>query len=467
MHVSRVNCDLRPGNNYQRMATRSYTILSHYTPPSRNEIASSSAGEEFEGDEQEQEKIWQTGPLYKSRSADSDAYVSHRAAHPPRFVPAALSHETLPFPRQPATAPRSEKSPAGTEKAALGGWYNSLQTTMGPKVLTPSEPAVFVGALVSAAHSHSPARPEPTYSKKRGRSQDWFIHNALSTSRSTSRQSSAATSTASSSSSLAEILSRAPPPLPGSFDPKFLPPLRTKLGPGNRGYALLSQQGWKEGEGLGSWRTWTEGRPYQAERSGAIMESDSVQKVSGSTNAAVDEEPIGVVLDTSVKIPQIVDLTLSDDDDFIDKSSEDFPSPSLLPKPLAASIEDALKGSDPSRSILLAPLKTYLKSDRLGIGAHRRILSSSTSSSPRHGESRRHAQPTTLRGSFSHAKQKPLTDTAQAMHDIRDREQRRREEKHRALMIRLKGGRRGSKGFAAVKREEERRRRDFLAYMKS
>jgi hypothetical protein len=456
------------------MATRSYTIISHYTPPVSDDNAPPPASEESEGDELEQEKIWQTGPLYKSRSADSDIYVSHRAAHPPRFVPAVLSHDTLSLSGQAAAASQPEKSSVNAEKAGLGRWYKSLKSTVDPKVQSPSEPAAFAEPPMFTAPPPLPARLEPTSSKKRkARSQDWFIRNALSTS--PSRQSSATASTASSSSSISEILSRAPPPLPGSSDPKFLPPLRTKLGPGNRGYALLAQQGWKEGEGLGSWRTRPIAQSFadsRAEGSGATVGLDSVETNDPrSANSvahapAVDEEiREAVVPNVTVNARNIVDLTVTDDDDSIDESSEDILLSFPPPEPSAADLEDAQRGLDPRRTVLLAPLKTYLKSDRLGIGAHRRAPPSSSSSSPRHSQTQRHAQSAAPRGSLPSLKRKPLTDTAQAMYDTRGKERRKREEEHRALMIRLKGGKRGSKGFSAVKREEERRRRDLLAYM--
>src|ERR1700733_9364252 len=106
------------------MATRAYTITSHYTPPVSDDGASSSAGEDPEGNElEEQEKIWQTGPLYKSRSADSDVYVSHRAAHPPRFVPAVLSHDDLPLWGQFLTTSQPEKPLVTSENEGLGSWY--------------------------------------------------------------------------------------------------------------------------------------------------------------------------------------------------------------------------------------------------------------------------------------------------------------------------------------------------------
>jgi len=455
------------------MATRAYTITSYYTPPVSDDGAGSSAGEDSEGSELEQEKIWQTGPLYKSRSVDSDVYVSHRAAHPPRFVPAVLSHDDLPLSGQSITKSRPEKPLVTSENEGLGTWYKSLRNTVESEVRDAHDPApvIFSGPSTSTASirlpTHITTQPEPKPSKKRkSRAQDWFIHNALATSALTSHQSSAAASSASSSSSLADILSRAPPPLPGSNDSKFTPPLRTKLGPGNRGYALLAQQGWKEGEGLGSWRT----RPIAQSFTKSMIEGSGIAE--GSEDAvkyapAVGEESGGAAASgASMKTPQIVDLTASDDDPTSD-SVEDFLSSLPPSETQAADIDDVQKGLDPSRTVLLAPLKTYLKSDRLGIGAHRGRLLSSSTSSLRHSQPQEQISSTTPHGSSTLAKRKPLTDTAQAMYDARDRERRRREEEHRALMLRLKGGKRGSKGFAAVEQEEKMRRRDFLAYMNS
>ena len=466
------------------MATRSYTIVSHYTPPTsdHNDDAPGSADEGSEGDELEQEKIWQTGPLYKSRSADSDIYVSHRAAHPPRFVPAVLSHEaheTFSLSEQSTTAFQLERSRplADSEKEGLGSWYKSLRSTTDSKV---QEAQSTIGPVVSTEipastppPTHSPRRtvhtkPKPS-KKRKTRPHDWFILNALPTSTQTSHPSS---TTFSSSSSLADILSRAPPPLPGSNDPKFIPPLRTKLGPGNRGYILLAQQGWKEGEGLGSWRT----RPItqslaaaedEAQGSDAAVEGGEL----GLVDAAESTSPMGEdsretdVPDASVKTPQIIDLTVSDDDSAYESSEDIIPSSLPLPEPSATEIDDVREDLDPSRTVLLAPLKTYLKSDRLGIGA--RPKPSSSFASLHHSRTQKHTSSTTSNTSSTSVKRKPLTDTAQAMYDARDKERRKREEEHRALMLRLKGGKRGSKGFAAVKREDERRRKDLLAYMNS
>ena len=269
---------------------------------------------------------------------------------------------------------------------------------------------------------------------------------------------------------MADILSRAPPPLPS--EARFAPLVKTKIGPANKGYNLLEKRGWKEGEGLGAWR-----RPQSD--SGITPPTDPVKSEVEDADA-LEKLPTSKSLphsyhspeyanpnDTSGPSREIIDLTLSDDDEVIEVSDDDdeneddlVSSLDAVPPPVPAPLDNSQ--IDPSRTVLLTPIPTFLKPDRLGIGASYQSKSSTSQSRPSSSSS--NPQPPRPK-----PKPKPFTDTSQAMHipSVRDVRLTQQLAAHRKKGAELRGGRRGSKGFASVKKEEDRRRRDLLAYMNS
>lgn len=223
---------------------------------------------------------------------------------------------------------------------------------------------------------------------------------------------------------------------------------------------MLSQKGWQEGEGLGAWRmrnsTTAVSEPMASEET-EVVELGPETLGAGPSTESMPSLSRGV---------EVIDLTNDDDSDSDDENEVDFLS--LQPKleiseeahshPL---IPNPSYGS--SGTVLLQPIATYLKPDKLGIGASFRPSTFRTQSkNPTSSRSQSQTKPQPPA-----PKKQPFTDTAQAMYDRRDRIRRAREAEHRASMSRLKGGKKGSKGFALVKKEEERRRQDLLAYMHS
>lgn len=480
-----------PSEPFTCMATQSFTIVSHYNPPDESDNEDEPLSDGDLDELAEQEKIWRTGPLYKSRSSESEAFVSHRAAYPPRFVPALLSSDDYSLSALPTSSgPPNRSTKTDHSDTKLGSWYKGLLTTSfaphdgepengtSEATETPStshqipltkSPSNLVPQTLSPSHPASSSTPQTTTKKRKVRPNDWFIQNSLPKSSFTL----APTTNSSSSSSITDILTRNPPPLPNSSAAPYVPPLRTKLGPGNRGYALLAQKGWREGEGLGSWRTVATSEESISEAGPSrLRASNSVPSVKVE-DARVREIPQNKerreVIDLTVS--EIIDLTVSDDgsdsawesdEDSIMPSSSHLPHQSSIPSPIPPQPQQ--QPDDHGRTVLIAPLNTYLKADRLGIGATRGNNSKPSSNIDTRKD----------RGTRNSAasppprpKPKPFTDTSQAMYTVRDRHRIKREQEHRSQMLRQKGGKRGTKGFASVKKEEERRRKDLLAYMNS
>ncbi len=95
--------------------------------------------------------------------------------------------------------------------------------------------------------------------------------------------------------------------------------------------------------------------------------------------------------------------------------------------------------------VLLQPIPTYLRPDRLGIGA-------------------------SLKKGDSLAQKTKLVDTSQAMHVSRNRKElnRAKQSRQSALISKqIKGGKKGARAFKTMRNDEEWGRRDLLAYMNS
>lgn len=227
---------------------------------------------------------------------------------------------------------------------------------------------------------------------------------------------------------------------------------------------MLASQGWKEGEGLGSWR--------KDNQRTTETETDLVNNGAGDFN--VDEEQKNVeVIEVDSDGREIVDLTLLDSDSESDgglpqANEDDIPLGNPLP-PVSPALDSPLSiPTEGDRTVLLAPLKTYLKSDRLGIGAaYDRPSSSSRSSSNSHS-TRLHPSSSSSQQLKPKPKPKPFTDTSQAMYSSKELREARRIKRLEELRNAGKSQRkRGSSGFANVTKEENQRRKDTLIYMNS
>ena len=270
-------------------------------------------------------------------------------------------------------------------ESSSAGFHNSHRLANAPK---------FVPAVLSydewgtAATLSSSARPAPPSSQRRvGR--DWFIARAISES-----QSASAPPTpwprSSSSSSVADILARHPPST--SAQP-FRPPVFLHLGPSNKGWAMLQNQGWSEGEGLG---TSTSGRSGNDARDDGAKKEQKARKRSrldrpsplspsqeqpDATEEHIlvgdddDDDPI-IEVRKKVHVPTI-DLTQSDTEEDEDEDEDDDDDENDCPAPPASTDDHPTGPTSTSttasdrrgtQTALLTPLPTILKSDRLGIG---------------------------------------------------------------------------------------------------
>lgn len=170
---------------------------------------------------------------------------------------------------------------------------------------------------------------------------------------------------------------------------------------------------------------------------------------------------------------ELIDLTLSDsepdsDRGFSEPDEDDIPIEGETPP--ASPVPDLrlVAPAETDRTILLAPLKTYLKSDRLGIGATRHP--SSSSSKPSTSSDSVSASQITPSNSLQgpRLKRKPFTDTSQAMYTYKELREAKRHRRFEELRNKGKSQRkRGSRGFANTTKEENQRRKDMLAYMNS
>ncbi|KAJ6508700.1 hypothetical protein C8R45DRAFT_815682 [Mycena sanguinolenta] len=355
------------------MATTSYTIYSHYDPAHREQLERETGQRPPEGQEIDSAALWET---------EAQIAFPRRQLPPPRFVPAVGDlAASLPHPKS-----RSQPDPDVAE------WYRSLtQTAKG-------SPSVSTSTSGTAP---APPQPVPRPAEKRSKN-NWFILNAIT--------SEGPAPSAGAPSTLADILAREPPPLP--HEEKYKPPVFLALGPANKGFAMLHNSGWSEGEPLG---------PDFVRRPPA--RDTALQDMA----ATLGGKPKGIV-----SPGEIIDLTMSDSeseeseleqDDERDKDIDNAP----------VSIDAQMEGS--ARKALITPISTVLKSDRLGIGLKAKTI-----------------------GPYKQS-QKRITHGAAAL--------ARHVKAAEALRMQKKLTGRGHRGFARQRKAEETHRRDLLAYMNS
>lgn len=341
------------------MATVTHYIYSHYDPNERRKEGTSN--ELPDG----------ISTTVEDESADSWESVQtfgtldrlKRAA--PRFVPAST---TISDWFSPDTTTKNDKVPVNAEgDQASGnefvGFYRNLPRR---NASTPSATASSSAAVRSTPRTTSTSTtplPPSAPSKEARTKNNWFISRAV-------EDEAAPRLTPSLPPSLADILARDPPPKP--TEPAFTPPVFLALGPGNRGFAMLQQSGWSEGEALGAHVV------RRLEKGGNVKtEVDfdglgrEVKKVKVETQEVEWDQEV-----QEVRRVEVVDLTLSDDeealesfDDEVVNSEPSTGTSSAFPSTTNSESSDGVTTFEmDGRRALLTPLATVLKSDRLGIG---------------------------------------------------------------------------------------------------
>ncbi|KAF7346421.1 hypothetical protein MSAN_01870000 [Mycena sanguinolenta] len=370
------------------MATTSYTIYSHYDPAQREQLERETGQRPTEGQEIDSATLWET---------EAQIAFPRRQLPPPRFVP-AVGDLAVSLPHS-----KSRQQP----DSDVAEWYRSL-----------TETAQSSRSVSTSTSGSAPAPPQPVPRPAERRSKNnWFIMNAITSEPAPS---------AGTPSTLADILAREPPPLPHEM--KYKPPVFLALGPANKGFTMLQNSGWSEGEPLG---------PDFARRPPArdIAPQDMIATLGGKpveTKLKVEvlDEPIGNEKGT-VGPAEIIDLTMSDSESE-ESESEQQDGEWDIDNTLV-SIDAQAEGS--ARKALITPISTVLKSDRLGIGLKAKTI-----------------------GPYK-ASQKRITHGAAAL--------ARHVKAAEALRSQKKLTGRGHRGFARQRKAEEAHRRDLLAYMNS
>lgn len=360
------------------MATVTHYIYSHYEPKDRvvgNEHIRSdgrTAEEEAESDP------WQTESAFGAQ---------HRRTTAPGFVPAAITYDQINN-MMGASQPEQPSKPAGVAKGGdIAEWYRSLAqsriTAPVPQPPTPKPPAEPVASGSRTTLESAPQFIVPT-SPKRYKNLTWFAPHI--------RRPPAHTPP----STLADLLNREPPPSNG--DKSFDPPVYIAIGPSNKGYTMLQKSGWSEGETLG---------PHVVRKADRLAAAQGREPDVLLEELELDYGDDGEI--TEIRTVEIVDLTGSDDEDYLNTE----PPPS------------------PAGKALLTPLPTILKLDRLGIGLKAKTV-----------------------GPYRASKKRVTHNQAALAAHIRANEELRK-------MKKLMG--RGTKAFARKAKAEEEQRRQLLA----
>jgi hypothetical protein len=366
------------------MATVAHHIVSRYDPQQR-ETSEDRPGVLGDGSIDP----WQTESSFARR------------ADPPHFLPATIPYddwgsETADL---PTTSARAKADP-GKE---LASWYrNKVADTSGSVSDTPPQ-------MIPAQRNPEP--PSVKTLEKRNKN-NWFIMKAI--------QSEELPSLATPAPTLADILARDPPP--SSSQEKFVPPVWIALGPSNKGFAMLQQRGWNEGEGLGA-------AVHMSRRgvssSATHTEQAQIKRCIGddSGNEAYRVEPPSDGDDSQIQSIEAIEPTapapVSDDGFTIEDKSG------------STSVQVHKMSSERhAQKALLTPIPTVLKSDRLGIGLKAKTY-----------------------GPYK-ASQKRITHSSAAIAHA----------KARGEMKKMEVGR-GKRSFERMRKKEAEKRKRLLAYM--
>lgn len=146
------------------------------------------------------------------------------------------------------------------------------------------------------------------------------------------------TASTSSVSTLADMLARNPPPSSG----RFQPPVWLAIGPSNKGYAMLEQSGWTEGEGLGR-HAYRRKIPKHGRKGSSPLTPPIIYADKQEIHEIKLEDDI-----SELRMVDIVDLTLHSSDEEDQQDTADAPPPPPLerdpyaPKSLLVPLVSAL-----------------------------------------------------------------------------------------------------------------------------
>lgn len=383
------------------MATVTYTIYSRYDPAQREAL------------EHETGQIPAVEDSGDSFAAEATKAFQRRLAPPPQFVPATLSYDDMG--ESESASSRTQPAESNSSGNAVAGWYRSL-TTKQPTAVGASQ------SLASTASSSTPNTDLQTLASnnkvfERRDKNNWFIMKAIS--------SEPQQPPSQSSPSLADMLARNPPPLPN--EQPYNPPVWLAIGPSNRGFTMLQQRGWNEGEPLGP--DVVRRRPVADLMPGADLIS-----VKGKGKARESPRTVKVYaherkcgIDEVVEVRQVdaIDLTLSDSERSLDDSdneSDEAANEISIEPPTAITFHST---ESHGRKALVTPIATVLKSDRLGIGlkaktegpykASRKRITHNTAALSAHtkaAESLRKRQKEVGRGRRSFAREKKIEEAS-------------------------------------------------------
>lgn len=375
------------------MATVSHTIYSRYPAKQREDING-----EVSLDQEETADPWQTESSFQAQRSLSNA---------PSFVTAKKSYDAW------GSLHESEVEVThNTVESNTAVWYRSLTNTGANERVQQSVQPFADPSKISSKKSKKLV-------EKRNKS-NWFITRALQSGPSS------ALLTPSPDHTLADMLARDPPPLPA--EQKYNPPVWLALGPSNKGFKMLQQSGWNEGEGLGS------RIQRRALASGGFMKDDS--GLIKGRKLAMKQEELEVQWGDGIREVRnvdVIDLTLSDSEE--DRTVADRHSEALSHLVEPPAVHEPLPNLQTSHSptALLTPIATVLKSDRLGIGLKAKTVGPYKTS------------------------QKRITHNAAALAaHIRTAEATK---KKKASMGR------GRRGFAKMAKREQEARQRLLAYL--
>ncbi|KAI0322346.1 hypothetical protein OF83DRAFT_1093778 [Amylostereum chailletii] len=429
------------------MATVTHYIRSDYDPEIDRQRLLRETGQPLDEPvpPEDADLAWQTGSSFG---------LNRRIVLAPRFVPATLSYDEWGNVTLPANE-NATSNHAASDSDGIGGWYRSLRraetapSTLRPTKLSPSPRSQLSPSSPSSKPSTISARSFSASDKRHER--DWFISRVLD------HPASLPPSPAPSS-SLADILSREPPASKPHKPPVFL-----HLGPSNKGWAMLQNQGWSEGEGLGGSgrrprkRARSTPPPDDITRPDTILRADIEKPRTQPPPRAPGPAPKlklrreELVVDddiVEVKHTPVIDLTCSDSDDDDEMVPGGDPSASRTihagpasislpaspsPSPGSPLDNDVSEPYSSTQTALLTPLPTVLKSDRLGIG-----LKAKTEGPYR-----------------SSVKRVTHNAASLAAHTKAAEEARRTKE--------VFG--RGKRGFQRMEKRERQERQDLIAYM--
>lgn len=384
------------------MATVTHYIYSHYDPKDR-EALQVETGQIPEDVAREPDSAdpWQT---------ESSFGPQRRLAAAPRFVPATIPYDQINNMMELSEVLPQRREEKRERDGSISGWYRSL-TQSTPSSTVPAGLSSLSASSAAPAMSETSSevssrviKPKPEQLNKN----NWFISKVIRSEPSSGRSTPNTT--------LADILSREPPPEP--TEKPFTPPVFLSIGPSNKGFAMLQQSGWSEGEALGA----------GIARRAVPSTQQKMKKPKSLDRQIAKTEEREYKLDSDgevseVRRVEVVDLTLSDSDD---TEVDELPSPSSETHPEP---HDHLPSHNPTA--LLTPIATVLKSDRLGIGLKAKTV-----------------------GPYKESKKRVTHNAAALAAHIKANEEMKK-------MKRLYG--RGSKSFTRIAKAQTESRRRLLA----